>query len=360
MDSKSEVSLVRPFDFSDRDYHLNKWKEKNITVLICQRNTNDLIRLSLESLLRFYPDIPILIMEEGSQDESVSYLKYKALTHPNIQVVTGTNKVDRFTSHGVAMDNALKNHITTKYVLLMDSDVIIERGGLIEDMLDEFPKDDTLYAIGSLMRVTRSNHACGAPKDESDVLRYAHPSFSIYRTDLYHKINAPFTDHGAPCVYSMLAAEVEGYKIGYYPVDKYVSHLSGGSWTDPRTIWANDHGVFLRPFVTFILRGHIHLSSLHLQTDHDFDIITESNLQHANIVVHGKLPQLVENRYYDIRHKAFGEYICIITDSLDILQPHFVTAVKQTAIEQNMPDIMNVGGLECIKRTVWQKEHSLR
>lgn len=360
MDSKSEVSLVRPFDFSYRDYHLNKWKEKNITVLICQRNTNDLIRLSLESLLRFYPDIPILIMEEGSQDESVSYLKYKALTHPNIQVITGTNKTDRFTSHGVAMDNALKNHISTKYVLLMDSDVIIERGGLIEDMLNEFPKDDTLYAIGSLMLVTRSNQACGPPKDEADVLRYAHPSFSIYRTDLYHKINAPFVDHGAPCVYSMIEAEKLGYNIGYYPVDKYVSHLSGGSWTEPRTIWANDHGVFLRPFVTFILLSDQRFENLEFQTDRDFDILCNGKIQNKNIVIHGKLPQEVNNFFYSMRHQVMGEYICVIPEILEILQPHFVTAVKQTAIEQNMPDVMNVGGLECIKRTVWQKEHSLK
>lgn len=351
-----EVSLVRPFDFSSREYHLNKWKEKNITVLICQRNTNDLIRLGLESLLRFYPDIPILIVDGSSTDDSAFYLKYKSILNPNISVWTrsGVN------SHGVTMDDALKKHIKTKYVLLMDSDVIIERPGIIEEMMNEFNKDNLLYAVGSLMLVTKSGHACGPPTNEKDILRYAHPSFSIYNAEKYHELKSPFVDHGAPCVYNMIEAEKRGLHIGYYPVDKYVSHLSGGSWTEPRTIWANDHNVFLRPFITFITGNGSHIDQLILQKDHDFNFITTGMNEEKYIVVHGTLPSKFTNNLYNIRHNVSGEYICFLPDHLKSIDSNFTKLIKNNAIEKNMPDEMEIGGLKLIKRTLWQRRESLR
>lgn len=354
--TEPEISLVRPFDFSDSEYHLNKWKEKNITILICQRNTNDLIQLCLESLLRFYPDIPILIVDGSSTDDSIFYCKYKELIHPNIKIWIRNGR----NSHGITMDEALKQHIKTRYVLLCDSDIIMERGGLIQDMLSEFYKNELLYAIGSIMLVTRSNYGCGAPKDESDILRYAHPSFSIYDVEKYHQLNAPFVDHGAPCVYNMIEAEKKGFHISYYPVDKYISHLSGGSWTEPRTIWANDHNVYIRPFVTFILSNGNHIEKIHLQTDHDFDIITIGNAEDKFIVVHGFLPLQVNNSLFGIRHNITGEYVCLIPDEIETIQPEFVHIIKHNAIEKKMPDEMNVGGLNCIRRTLWQKRESLK
>lgn len=358
--NEPQVSLVRPFDFSDTQYHIDKWKEKDITVLICHRNTNDLIRLCLESLLRFYPDIPIVVMEGGSTDDSVFYLRYKSMLHPNIKIIEGTDTTSRFTSHGVTMHEALKHHIHTKYVLLMDSDVIVERAGLIEDMLPEFNKDELLYAIGSVMLVTRSGHACGAPKNEDDVLRYAHPSFSIYDVKKYHEVGKPFTDHGAPCVYSMLEAENKGLHIVYYPVDKYVSHLSGGSWTEPRTIWANDHQVLLRPFVTFIISNPAHLEKLQLQTNHDFDIVTTGNTEKINIVVHGLHPKIVNNNLYSIRYNVCGEYVCHIPYEIEIIQEEFMRCIKNSCLENNMPDEINVGGLNLVRRTLWQNRESIQ
>lgn len=364
MDEKLEVSLVRPFDFSHSKYHIDKWREKNITVLICQRNTLDLIKLSLESLLRFYPDIPILIMVGDSNDNSLQYLKYKSISHPNIKIVIGKNTTAKFTSHGVTMDVAIREHLTTRYVLLMDSDVIIERGGIIEDMLGVMRKSsdtpEELYAIGSIMLVTREGHACGPPKSDSDILRYAHPSFSIYDASKYKILNAPFVDHGAPCVYNMIEAEKLNLSVGYYPVDKYVSHLSGGSWTEPRTIWANDHNVPTRPIVTFIISNGDHIEKLKLQTDHDFDIVTTGNRQQRHLVIHGSAPVMVDNYLCDIRNNVIGEYVCVLPHDLNVIQPNFVKSIKDSVVDNRMPDEINVGGLNCVKRTLWQRRDSLK
>ena len=59
--------MIRPtWDFGD--FHRNEWVKKDITVIVCERDTADITRLCLESLLRFYPDIPILIIDGGSID----------------------------------------------------------------------------------------------------------------------------------------------------------------------------------------------------------------------------------------------------------------------------------------------------
>lgn len=44
-----ETGLVRPYGINTQK-HKEEWVKKNVTVLICQRKTKDLIQLCLESL----------------------------------------------------------------------------------------------------------------------------------------------------------------------------------------------------------------------------------------------------------------------------------------------------------------------
>jgi len=352
-----QVALVRPNFELDREFHSEKLKD--VTVLICQRKTKDLVQLTIESLLSFYPDINILVIDGNSQDNSTLYLRYKSITHPNIKVVELNEEIIKehkivtnagVNSHGSTMNYALKNHVKTKYFLLMDSDVITERGGFIEGMKTQLEAEG-LYAIGTLMLVSKMYQACRLPVDDTDVLRYAHPSCSLYETETYLKL-VPFEDHGAPCVWNMIDAERKELKIGYYPIDKYVSHLSGASWTTPRTIWSNDHDVKLRPFVTFITEKAI----LSNQTDHDFDVVTPGVLGRHYVIQHRDLVKReVNNRLYDIRYNVHGEYVCHLPDMN--VADEFVHLIKLQAIEEKAPDEMIVGGLLVIKRTAWQQKH---
>jgi len=343
------VGLVRPF-WNEGQYHQDISKSLDVTVLICQRKTKDITQLCLESLLRFYPDIPVIVVDGDSQDESTLYLDYKAAVCPNVKIWhrTGTN------SHGVTMHEAILGHITTQYVLLMDSDIITMRGGYIEGMLLQLGMQE-MYATGTLMLVTRNNYACGAPQDENDVLRYAHPSCSLYHVPTYKSLDAPFTDHGAPCVYNMMAAESKGLKIGYFPVDKYVAHLSGASWVKPKTIWNHDNDVFLRPFVTFIVTNEKQVLELANQEDHDFDIVTLGNLIFDTVVVHDGGPFVVNNRLYDLRFKVHGEYVCKLDPVIDRVDKVIVSVIKKVAVEQNAPNELSVGGLRIVKRNIWQR-----
>lgn len=349
------VDLVRPFGI-DKDYWIKYWIEKEITVLICQRQTPDLIKLTLSSLLQFYPDIPIIVVDGDSQDDSTIYLRYMAAKHSNIKV---WERIGLRHSHGETLDQALRSHIKTKYCLMMDSDVITERGGWIEGMLKQFEDDPKLYATGTRMLVTRDGQACGAPKDRNDVLMYAHISTAIYHVPTYLTLK-PAVDHGAAFCHNMTDAERKGFNIGYFPVDKYLSHLSGGSWCVPRTIWKNDFDVYLRPFVTFICTNENQLTELSAQTDHDFNIVTRGAFIDDNFVIHGAEPFHVSNYLYDIRFKVNGEYICLLNESVNNLDADTVRKIKLLAIEMGAPDEMNFGGLELFERKFWQRTKAIQ
>jgi glycosyltransferase involved in cell wall biosynthesis len=340
------TNMVRPS--WDNHFHWEKWHGL-VTVLICQRKTKKLTQLCLESLLTFYPEIPILVVDGNSQDDSTLYLRYKTCTHLNVKL---WERVGR-NSQGETMHEAIRDHIKSQYVLLLDSDTICMRPGFIEGMLEQFALDPKLYATGTLMAVTNKNDACGAPQSREDVLLYAHPSCSLYHRDTYLNL-PPFCDHGAPCVYNNRDAWKSGLHIAGFPIDKYVLHLSGASWVQPQTIWPHDHGVMLRPFITFIATKECQVIDLKNQIDKDFSIVTPGNYTNDTKALHEYGNKIISNYLYDIRFNVTGEYVCLLNAGVDSLDPNIIRIIKETIIHQKAPDELTVGGLRVVRRNFWQ------
>ncbi len=342
------IEMIRPF-----------WTEKptanpeNVTVVICQGNRRDLTELCVNSLLRFYPDIDVLVVNGSPFDaDSTNYLKLMEFKH-SIRVFEWA----KTNAHGVMMDTAIRTKVKNEYVLLLDNDTIIERGGFIEGMLDQLQSNPRMFATGTLMLVTRSNDSCGFPTDESDVLRHAHPSCSLIKRSMYLGMR-PATDHGAPLCYTMADAEIKGYEIASYPVDKYVSHLSGASWTNPRTIWNNDHDVSSRPFVTFVISTANHLECLGNQSDRDFDMLPLADTVVDSVVIHGSDPVIVNNRLFGLRFRVKGEYVCVIPPCV-VITSNYVDSLRRRVVENRYPDRITIGGLEAVRRDEWQGKDCL-
>jgi hypothetical protein len=158
-------------------------------------------------------------------------------------------------------------------------------------------------------------------------------------------------------VYNMMDAEVKGLKIEYFPIDKYVTHLSGASWTEPRTIWPNDHGVHIRPFLTFITTLSEQLTLLNAQTDKDFDCTTYGNFITDKVIFHAAPDTEISitNYFYDLRFKVQGEYVCILNENIKAIYVDFVRDVKLKVIENQACDEMNVGGLVIVSRKWFQQ-----
>lgn len=345
------IEMIRPFwDYSYKPY------PENVTVLICQGKQRFLTALTIESLMRFYPEIPILVVNGSPDDyDSTLYLQLMELKHKNIKVWHrfGIN------SHGDMMNEAIRQYIDTEFVLLMDNDNIIHRGGFVEGMLKQL-KDKQMFATGATMIVTREGEGIGPPHNDTDVLRYPHPSCAIIKRSVYLKLDVNFSNHGAPCIYSIIESEKEGYTVGSYPVSEYESHLSGASWCKPATIWYNDHDVMLRPFITFIVTNPVQITDLQAQSDHDFEIQALGKKIQEEVIIHDGNPKKeVDNRLYDIRLRVKGDYVCLLLENVIGISADYVIKLRQEVIEMKYPDELEFGGLRIVKRKKWQYEDCL-
>ncbi len=335
----------------DRQYHKDYLSD--VTIIIPQRQTKIATQLCVESLLRFYPDIKIVLIDGDSQDSSSLYCQYKALTNSNI---TYYNYIGR-NSHGEIIDFAFREIVHTEFALTMDSDTITNRGGWIEGMLKQFDENPKLYATGSLMLVTYKNEACGFPESQEDVLRYAHPSCSIYHVPTYFDIEQPCTDHGAAFALNMIKARDMGIEVGAFPIDKYVSHRTGTSWVkEHKIVWADDYGVFLRPFITFLLDTTNQINQLQLQSEKDFNIVTLGD--NHGYRIWETTTRDIDNKYFDIRFAVNGEYVIRLKGD-DVLNPDFVSDFKKYIIECKTPESGTAMGVEFWKREYFQNQISL-
>lgn len=355
MNTEPQVALARPY-WNEEGFFHGFWAKESVTILICQRKTRDLIRLCLSSVLNHYPEVPVLVVDGDSNDASTEYLRFIAAKHSNVTVWERTGR----NSHGDTMHEAIRDHVKTKFVVLMDSDTIMRRGAILEMMCQQFDDNSNLYATGSLMLVSRENQACGDPKDEKDILRYAHPSFSMYHVPTYLQMNAPFSDHGAPCVFNMIKAAEMKLDIGYLPVEKFVQHLCGASWQEVPTVWDDDGDVQLRPFVTFIITHRDQSEMLRNQSDHDFNMVTLGRLVQKKVGTYVR-PFDISNYYYDIRFQVTGEYVCLLPENVTTVDPYTVELMRQEAIRSLQADEkqFTFGGLLLIDRREWQKTVSM-
>lgn len=324
--------LVRP------TYSTPPAQNEDITVLICQRSQPEEIRLCVESIIRFYPDLKIIIVNGAQGDKADNWLRYKASQHPPLSIYY---RVGKSNSHGLAMDEGIRNAVKTPWAMLMDSDTIMMRPGLIESSRKWMK---SCFAVGALMCVTMKGHAIGDPVDSSDELWYVHPSTCIMKVDEYRLLR-PATDHGAPLVYTMIDAQMKGLDVGAVNVAAYVAHLSGASWSELSPIWADDNGVMTRPMVTYIN------GSICNQTDKDYDIVTMGEMPEKKFI-HGQGE--VIRRYAD-RMLVYGDWVC---EDANVTDPQEVAKLRATVTgvlcSEERPVVVVINDNTYKLRRLWQ------
>lgn len=349
------IPLAHP-DFTAAQFHRDMWKQKGVTIVVCQRQTKEFTQLCIESILRFYPDIPIVVIDGDSQDDSTLYLRYKALTTPNLRL---HNHIGR-NSHGEILDYAFKNLVETEYALTMDSDTIMVRGGWIEHVRNKFNETPKPYAVGHLMLVTYEGYGCGVPNDENDVLRYAHPSCAMFDVKKYLELDTPFNDNGAPLAHNMRAAQDRGLEVRAFQIDKYVVHRTGSSWVkEHKIVWPHDHDVFIRPFFTFLFWDHAFVGTLENQSDRDFNVTTFG--YKATVRIWETTTRDIDNPFFENRFSINGEYVIEIEDQQMLLpmESDFVSNFKKVIIEQGAPETGEVNGIKFYSRKYFQNNIAL-
>lgn len=208
----------------------------SVTVIIVNRKTHKLTETCLISLFQFYPDIPVLLIDNRSgAGPALEYVKYAAATYPNVKalyIVKGEPHHARGLNLGV-------ERTTTPYFLTLDSDVTVLRGEWIEKMLQAFADDDKLFAIGHLCR-NAGKDCVTPPKGRQPKFNFVHPFCAMWDRVKYNRLGVVFAYTGQPACYICINAEQKGYHLanvnGIHPHNKtsvplYVRHVWGGTRT---------------------------------------------------------------------------------------------------------------------------------
>lgn len=191
-----------------------------VTVVLTNYCTKELTTTALGTMLLHYPKIAVILIDNGSKDDSTEYIR---IADKNANITSVLN--ERNLGHGPAMNVGIRL-AKTRYVFLYDSDASLRRAGLLEAMLAEFAKNPKkLYAIGWLRNVDRFS---GVPMKKSG-MPYVHPHAAMIDRGKFLQLTS-MEHSGAPCTGNMRTALAKGFQIKDFPLLKnYVKHLEAGT-----------------------------------------------------------------------------------------------------------------------------------
>lgn len=192
-----------------------------VTAVSVNYRTPDLITRAVQSFRAFYPQIPLLLIDNGSGDDSVEHLVALQAAHPEHTDLV-LNTANRH--HGPAMDQAMRT-VDTPLVLFLDSDIVVRRGGFVEAMTRALTDVPHAYATGKRILMNRR----GFDVDESaGGTPYIRPICMLVRRPLYLTL-PPFRRHGAPCLDNMRAASQRQLQLIPFPIEDFIEHEGRGT-----------------------------------------------------------------------------------------------------------------------------------
>lgn len=188
------------------------------TAVVVNYKTKHLIKKAVQSFRRYYPSVPLILIDNNSQDGSSEWCNKQAGEHTTVIICTSN------IGHGPALDLGIKQ-AKTRYVFTFDSDVVFNRGGFLEKMQSVAGREN--YAVGWLRWVNR-NGVSSRNKNATWLCPYIHPHAALYDRDIYLTLK-PFNHKGAPCADNMHDAKSKGIRVAGFPVENFVTHLVAGT-----------------------------------------------------------------------------------------------------------------------------------
>ncbi len=192
-----------------------------VTAVIINFRTPDLLEHAAASVRRYYPDLPLLLIDNGSGDTSPDLMRSLRDGSP---ATTEVLLNDRNLHHGPAMDQALR-HLQTPYVFFLDSDAEILHPGILEEMFSAIASIPLHYAVGK--KIFMNSRGFDVPESPS-ATPYIRPICMLIHRARYREL-PPFEKHGAPCLRNFAAATARSYQLVHVPVEQYIRHKGRGT-----------------------------------------------------------------------------------------------------------------------------------
>ena len=189
----------------------------DVTTVLVNYRTLEHTRTCLDTLREAYPALQVLVIDNGSQDDSTDHLRERAAADPRLELVVNAKNV----FHGPALHQGMQL-ARTPFAFLLDSDCVIESGGFLEPLLRRFAEDPLLYAIGK--KGWTNAHGYGPVSEGQRRTAYVHPFAGVFDRQKYATL-PPFVHHGAPLYRNMWGAARAGYHLEHAYVEDHVRHL---------------------------------------------------------------------------------------------------------------------------------------
>lgn len=164
----------------------------NIEIITVHYNTPDLLDKLYESIRKYIGNDILFRVIDGSEMVYDKFVKLEK-TDPYFKFQRQGFNIH----HGNGMNKAIETS-TKEYILILDSDCIVLKEGLIEKMLSLI--NENTYGVGHIVKT--DDHGFDT-NSITDFILYLHPKTMLLRRSEYFKYK-PFKNHGAPCIYSML------------------------------------------------------------------------------------------------------------------------------------------------------------
>ena len=176
-------------------------------------NTVDLLQNAYESIRKFHPDMPIIIID-GSDKDDPCYSYASSLA----SAVTTVGVCGYNIGHGRGMDAGIRL-CKTRFALIFDSDIVMLKSP-VQLMLDMMEEDT--YGVGYLEKSAYDGYEYGAkPQHKNKPYMYMlHPFFHLLQVSEYHKFHR-YVHHGAPAFKAALDIHKQGL------TDKIIKRFPG-------------------------------------------------------------------------------------------------------------------------------------
>jgi len=198
----------------------------NITGITVVQDTKDLIKRAYNSVRKFHPAMPIVIIDGSSPaDPCASYVKSLA------SEVTTVVSLGYNIGHGRGMCMGI-DKTETQYALIFDSDVEMLKSPV--QAMREMMEEDT-FGVGYIEGKTAfDGFEWGWPGHNTpgEWMSYLHPFFQLIDIRNYRKYY-PYVHHGAPCYLTMLDIHKRGLSDRILKQFPGLGHSSGKglNWT---------------------------------------------------------------------------------------------------------------------------------
>lgn len=192
---------------------------KEVTAVIVNYQTPELLQQAVESFKIIYPDVKTLIFDNGSRDNSKSVIQNLVSTY-NGSVTAHFEEKNIY--HGPALHKTLTELIHTDYCFFLDSDTITTKGGFLEQGVETLASNKKNYAFGYCIKANDRGF-----KDENGITIAVTP-YLLLKRKYYNKF-PPFIHHGQPVLLNFKDAQEKGYRVIHHPMDHYIEHLWRGT-----------------------------------------------------------------------------------------------------------------------------------